>query len=313
MEITRESISEWLKILQDSICKGLETADGSGKFQEENWVRPEGGGGRTRILKEGSVIEKGGVLFSAVEGDAPDFLFKEKEHSVTDQKQTTSKPKFFATGVSIVIHPKSPMVPIIHMNIRYFEMSNGVKWLGGGIDLTPHYIVKEDAQYFHKQLKTVCDKHHPEYYSKFKKWADDYFYITHRKETRGIGGIFFDRLNTDDKSDTYRMSFEKNLAFWKEVGETFLPTYAELIARNKNKTFTEQNKDWQLLRRGRYVEFNLVYDKGTKFGLETNGRVESILMSLPKLAGWEYDFKVGKDSEEEKTLNLLKKEIDWAS
>jgi coproporphyrinogen III oxidase len=306
MEITRESISEWLKTLQDSICRGLELADGSGKFEEENWIRAEGGGGRTRILKEGSVIEKGGVLFSAVEGDAPDFLFKEKEHSVSDQQENLAKPKFFATGVSIVIHPKSPTVPIIHMNIRYFEMDTGVKWLGGGIDLTPHYIVKEDAGFFHGQLKKVCDKHHPEYYQKFKKWADDYFYISHRKETRGIGGIFFDRLNSDQN-----MSFEKNLAFWKEVGETFLPTYSELINRNKNKPFTEKNKQWQLLRRGRYVEFNLVYDKGTKFGLETNGRVESILMSLPKLAGWEYDFKVGKGSEEEKTLSLLKKGLNW--
>jgi len=306
MEITRESISEWLKTLQDSICSGLELADGSGKFHEENWIRAEGGGGRTRILKEGSVIEKGGVLFSAVEGDAPDFLFKEKEHSVSGQQENSVKPKFFATGVSIVIHPKSPMVPIIHMNIRYFEMDNGVKWLGGGIDLTPHYVVEEDAQFFHTQLKNVCDKHDLGYYPKFKKWADEYFYISHRKETRGIGGIFFDRLNSD-----HSMSFEKNLAFWKAVGETFLPTYSELIARNKDKPFTEQNKEWQLLRRGRYVEFNLVYDKGTKFGLETNGRVESILMSLPKLAGWEYDFKVENGSDEEKTLSLLKKGLDW--
>lgn len=311
MEISKEAISDWLKQLQDSICKGLELADGGATFQEENWIREEGGGGRTRILKEGSVIEKGGVLFSAVEGEAPDFLFKEKEHSVSGKQEGSLKPRFFATGVSIVIHPKSPMVPIIHMNIRYFEMDNGVKWLGGGIDLTPHYIFKEDAEFFHSQLKKVCDKHHPDYYSKFKKWADDYFYISHRKETRGIGGIFFDRLNSDATSDNKGMSFEKNLAFWKEVGETFLPTYSELIQRNKNKTFTEKNKQWQLLRRGRYVEFNLVYDKGTKFGLETNGRVESILMSLPKLAGWEYDFKVGKDSEEEKTLHLLKKEINW--
>lgn len=311
MEITRESISEWLKTLQDSICRGLELADGSGKFEEENWIRAEGGGGRTRILKEGSVIEKGGVLFSAVEGDAPDFLFKEKEHSSNELKDQSAKPTFFATGVSIVIHPKSPMVPIIHMNIRYFEMSTGVKWLGGGIDLTPHYIVKEDAQFFHTQLKITCDKHDLGYYPKFKKWADDYFYITHRKETRGIGGIFFDRLNSDENSENHQMNFEKNLAFWKEVGETFLPTYSELIARNKDKPYTEINKEWQLLRRGRYVEFNLVYDKGTKFGLETNGRVESILMSLPKLAGWEYDFKVGKDSEEEKTLFLLKKGLDW--
>lgn len=309
MELNRENIPSWLKTLQDTICSALEKADGTSRFEEENWVREEGGGGRTRIIKEGSVIEKGGVLFSAVEGIAPDFLFKEKEHSVTSGKaEPSNKPSFFATGVSIVIHPKSPMVPIIHMNIRYFEMSNGVKWLGGGIDLTPHYIVEEDARYFHQELKKVCDKHHPDYYSKFKKWADDYFYITHRKETRGIGGIFFDRLN-----DENNMSFEKNLAFWKEVGETFAPTYVELINRNKDKSYTDKNKQWQLLRRGRYVEFNLVYDKGTKFGLETNGRIESILMSLPKMAGWEYDFKPEKNSEEEKTLGLLQKGVEWAS
>ncbi len=311
MEINKETISEWLKNLQDSICKSLEQADGLSKFEEENWAREEGGGGRTRIIKEGNVIEKGGVLFSAVSGDAPDFLFKEQEHSNVSKQKSQVKPQFFATGVSIVIHPKNPMVPIIHMNIRYFEMDNGVKWLGGGIDLTPHYIFEEDAKFFHTQLKTVCDKHNANYYPKFKKWADDYFYISHRKETRGIGGIFFDRLNTDAESNNYRMSFEKNFAFWQDVGKAFAPTYVELISRNKNKTFTEKNKEWQLLRRGRYVEFNLIYDKGTKFGLETNGRVESILMSLPKTAGWEYDFKPAKNSEEERTLNLLKKDINW--
>ena len=311
MEINKETITTWLKNLQDSICQSLEQADGTSKFEEENWTRPEGGGGRTRIIKEGNVIEKGGVLFSAVSGDAPDFLFKEGQHSVsplpsTKEREASARPQFFATGVSIVIHPKNPMVPIIHMNIRYFEMDGNIKWLGGGIDLTPHYIVEEDAKFFHTQLKTVCDKHHKDYYTKFKKWADDYFYITHRKETRGIGGIFFDRLNTDAE-----MNFETNFAFWQDVGKAFAPIYTELIKRNKNKNFIEKNKQWQLLRRGRYVEFNLVYDKGTKFGLETNGRVESILMSLPKIAGWEYDFKPEKNSEEERTLGLLKKDINW--
>lgn len=306
MEIGRVEISTWLRSLQDSICSALETADGVGRFEEENWTREEGGGGRTRIMKEGAVIEKGGVLFSAVEGEAPDFLFKEKQHSAADKQGNEKKPRFFATGVSIVIHPKNPFVPIIHMNIRYFEMDGGTRWLGGGIDLTPHYIIEEDARYFHQSLKKVCDNHHADYYPKFKNWADDYFYIPHRKETRGIGGIFFDRLNTDAS-----MNFEQNFKFWKEVGEAFAPIYTELIARNKNQIFTEKNKQWQLLRRGRYVEFNLVYDKGTKFGLETNGRVESILMSLPKLASWEYDFKTEAGSEEEKTLNLLKKGLTW--
>ena len=306
MEITKEYISEWLKNLQDTICKALENADGTAIFKEENWIREEGGGGRSRVMENGSVIEKGGVMFSAVSGKAPDFLFKENAHSETTAIKHQDGLTFFATGVSIVIHPVNPMVPIIHMNIRYFEMNNGVKWFGGGIDLTPHYIVDEDARFFHASLKKVCDKHHAAYYPKFKTWADDYFYINHRKETRGIGGIFFDRLNAGE-----HLNFEQNFEFWKEVGEAFAPVYTELMTKNKHKPFTPANKQWQLLRRGRYVEFNLVYDKGTKFGLETNGRVESILMSLPKEAGWIYDFKTQPDSKEEETLSKLKKGINW--
>ncbi len=307
MEVNRETISAWLQNLQDNICQSLEQADGKATFKEEQWSREEGGGGRSRVMENGAVIEKGGVMFSAVSGKAPDFLFKETAHSGSAQAGNREGLTFFATGVSIVIHPQSPMVPIIHMNIRYFEMSNGTRWLGGGIDLTPHYIVDEDAAWFHQQLKAVCDKHNPAYYPEFKTWADDYFYIPHRKETRGIGGIFFDRLN-----ERAGMSFEQNLAFWKEVGEAFAPVYTELIRRNKDKAFDEQNKQWQLLRRGRYVEFNLVYDKGTKFGLETNGRVESILMSLPAQAGWIYDYKTAAGSPEQETLSKLKKGVAWA-
>ena len=305
MEINKENITEWLKSLQDTICKALESEDGLAKFKEENWTREEGGGGRSRVIENGNVIEKGGVMFSAVSGKTPDFLFKEKEHSVSN----TSVPEstFFATGISIVIHPQSPLVPIIHMNIRYFEMSNGTKWLGGGIDLTPHYIVDEDAKFFHSQLKTVCDKHHTSYYPKFKTWADDYFFINHRKETRGIGGIFFDRLNQNEE-----MNFEQNFAFWQDVGRTFAPIYVSLMNKNKSKLFTPEQKQWQMLRRGRYVEFNLVYDKGTKFGLETNGRIESILMSLPANASWLYDFKTQEGSEEHNTLQKLIKGINWA-
>ncbi len=181
-----------------------------------------------------------------------------------------------------------------------------MKWLGGGIDLTPHYVNKDDAKFFHEALKKVCDKHDATYYPKFKTWADDYFYIPHRKETRGIGGIFFDRITSDDPE-----TFNKQVAFWKEIGETFAPTYVELIKRNKDKAFGENEKNWQLLRRGRYVEFNLVYDKGTKFGLETNGRIESILMSLPKYVSWQYNFIPEKNSKEEETLGLLKKGIDF--
>lgn len=305
MEITKESISDWLKQLQDSICTALETEDGGAKFKEELWNRAEGGGGRSRVIENGNVIEKGGVMYSAVFGETPSFLVNEKQHTV--QSDGTIKPsEFYATGVSIVIHPKNPLVPIIHMNVRYFEMNNGVKWLGGGIDLTPHYIVDEDARFFHNELKKVCDKHHAQYYPKFKEWADNYFFITHRNETRGIGGIFFDRLNSDEA-----MSFEANLNFWKDVGSAFAGIYTQLMNKNKAKVFTDEQKQWQLLRRGRYVEFNLVYDKGTKFGLETNGRIESILMSLPTTAGWVYNYKTKSGSDEELTLSKLKKGINW--
>ena len=297
----KEQITEWFKSLQDSICIAIEHEDGKGKFEEDNWLREEGGGGRTRILQNGNVIEKGGVNFSAVHGDVPDFLIK--ENPVSNSEKNT----FYATGVSIVIHTHNPMVPIIHMNVRYFEMSNGAWWFGGGIDLTPHYINEEDAVFFHSSLKTACDKHNTNYYPDFKKWADDYFFITHRKETRGIGGIFFDKL-----SQSTNCTKEQLFAFVQEIGNSFAPAYTSLMNKNKNLPFTEENKEWQLLRRGRYVEFNLVYDKGTKFGLETNGRVESILMSLPLTAGWFYNYTPTPNSPEEKTLSFLKKGINWA-
>lgn len=299
-------ITDWFKSLQDSICSALEKEDAKDssntavKFIEDNWVRDEGGGGRTRVFQNGNIIEKGGVNFSAVHGDVPAFLTNE------NSSQSSNKDIFYATGVSIVIHPRNPMMPIIHMNVRYFEMSNGVWWFGGGIDLTPHYVNEEDAKFFHTALKTACDKHAPNYYTDFKKWADDYFFIPHRKETRGVGGIFFDKLN-----ESSGRSKEQLFAFVQEVGNAFAPIYTALMAKNKNIPFTEANKQWQLLRRGRYVEFNLVYDKGTKFGLETNGRIESILMSLPTTAGWEYNFIPAPNSPEEKTLSLLKKGVDW--
>ena len=297
--VDKESISNWFKSLQDAICRSLEEADGTGKFTEDIWVRAEGGGGRTRILQEGNIIEKGGVLFSAVHGSVPDFLTG--ENSAVKKEDT-----FYATGVSIVIHPKNPLVPIIHMNVRYFEMSNGMWWFGGGIDLTPHYVNVEDARFFHQALKTSCDKHDPTYYEKFKAWADDYFFITHRNETRGIGGIFFDKLTGRTTGDKQRL-----FAFVQDIGNTFAPVYTSLMKKNYQQLFTTQQKQWQLLRRGRYVEFNLVYDKGTKFGLETNGRVESILMSLPALASWLYNYIPPAESEEALTLSYLKKGIQW--
>lgn len=299
--LSKEHITDWFKLLQDQICAALESEDGKGKFAEDNWTREEGGGGRTRIIQHGNVIEKGGVNFSAVHGPVPEFL--NRENAVPQDTALT----FYATGVSIVIHPSNPMVPIIHMNVRYFEMSNGTWWFGGGIDLTPHYINEEDARFFHGALKSACDKHHPDFYPEFKKWADDYFFIPHRNETRGIGGVFFDKLN-----NTKGLSKEQIFQFVKEIGLLFAPVYTSLISKNKTGSFTPANKQWQLLRRGRYVEFNLVYDKGTKFGLETNGRTESILMSLPETAAWQYNYTPEPKSPEEVTLSLLKKGLNWA-
>ncbi|MGL1888768.1 MAG: oxygen-dependent coproporphyrinogen oxidase [Reichenbachiella sp.] len=295
--MNKEIIQSWFKELQDSICQAVQNTDGKAKFEEDLWTRPEGGGGRTRIIRDGNVIEKGGVNFSAVEGPTPQKILDALKLDQSD---------FFATGVSIVLHPNSPMVPIIHMNVRYFEMSNGVSWFGGGIDLTPHYVNDEDAKFFHNGLKEVCDKHDESYYPEFKKWADDYFYIKHRKETRGVGGIFFDRLMATDE-----ISMEDRWGFVKDIGSLFAPTYTHLMNKNKDLPFSDNEKLWQYLRRGRYVEFNLVLDKGTKFGLDTDGRTESILMSLPPQANWEYNFEVQPNSEEERTLALLTKGVDW--
>lgn len=295
---TRIEIQSFFEDLQDRICHGLEELDGTGQFHQDKWERPEGGGGRSRVIL-GAKIEKGGVNFSAVEGKLPERISKALDLPPTD---------FYATGVSIVLHPKNPHVPIIHMNVRYFETSVGKYWFGGGIDVTPHYIYDADAVFFHQYLKEVGDKHDAAYYPHHKKWADDYFYIQHRNETRGIGGIFFDRMEADEshtKSDIFN--------YVKDVGNAFVPIYSELVRRNENKTFTDLEKDWQYHRRGRYVEFNLVWDKGTKFGLQTNGRIESILMSMPPEAKWTYNHEVKPDSAEQKTLDLLVKGIDWAS
>lgn len=294
----REKIAEEYQQIQDEICQALEMLDGQAKFEEEIWQREGGGGGRTRILQSGKVFEKGGVNFSAVHGKLPESIKKAFDVDSDD---------FFATGVSIVIHPNNPHVPIIHMNIRYFELNEDMKWFGGGIDLTPHYIVNEDARYFHQTLKSVCDKYQSNFYRDFKVWADNYFFIKHRNETRGIGGIFYDKL-TPQKTG---LSYEELFAFSCELGRVFSPLYGTLVNKNRDRIFTPEQKTWQLLRRGRYVEFNLVYDSGTKFGLETNGRIESILMSLPTEANWFYNFSPAPESAEAETLKLLKKGVDW--
>lgn len=285
--------------IQDTICEGLEQTDGKGRFEEELWSRDGGGGGRTRILQNGNVIEKGGVNFSAVHGKLPEAIKKAFKIESDD---------FFATGVSIVMHPNNPFVPIIHMNIRYFEMDDQTRWFGGGIDLTPHYVIDTDARFFHHLLKQTCDGFDAAFYPKFKTHADDYFFIKHREETRGVGGIFYDKL----KPENTGMDFDRLLEFSESVGNTFLPAYTELIDRNRDTDFSQEEQEWQYLRRSRYAEFNLVYDAGTKFGLETNGRIESILMSLPPMAKWVYNFQPIPDSPEAYTLSKLKKGIEWA-
>lgn len=297
--IFRDRVVEAYQHVQDEICRGLELTDGKATFEEELWHREGGGGGRTRIMQAGNVIEKGGVNFSAVYGKLPEAV---KSAFKVDSEE------FFATGVSIVMHPGNPFVPIIHMNIRYFEMDEGTRWFGGGIDLTPHYIIDTDVRYFHHLLKETCATFNASFYQRFKSQADDYFYIKHREETRGVGGIFYDRL----KPENTQLSYDELLNFSVAVGNTFIPAYTELIDRNRDKEFTEREQEWQYLRRSRYAEFNLVYDAGTKFGLETNGRVESILMSLPPLAKWTYNHQTIPGSPEQITLSKLKKGIEWA-
>jgi coproporphyrinogen III oxidase len=290
-------IRQHFEQLQDEICAGIEKLDGNQTFVEDKWERPEGGGGRTRVLEEGKVIEKGGVNFSAVHGPLP-----EKIADALDIEAA----QFFATGISVIMHPVNPWVPIIHMNLRYFRMDSGREWFGGGIDLTPHYISTDQARYFHQTLKKVCDDYHPDYYPEFKKWADEYFYIKHRQESRGIGGIFFDRLE-----ETEDISMKDRFEFVKAVGNTFLPVYRYLVKENQTESYGEAEKQWQYVRRARYVEFNLVYDKGTKFGLDTGGRIESILVSLPPKTGWPYNFQPEEGSEAWETQRMLKKSMDW--
>ena len=303
--LTKEKIISWFQGLQDEICTQLEAADGEGQFREDAWQRPQGGGGRTRIL-QGRHITKGGVNFSAVHGAMPEKISRALGIEPGD---------FLATGVSIVLHPANPMVPVIHMNVRYFEVQpagkpegEGIWWFGGGIDLTPHYIDINDARFFHQQLKKVCDANHPDYYPRFKQWADDYFYLKHRKETRGVGGIFFDRLNEEDG-----FSKTERFAFVQEVGEAFAPLYIHFLEKHRKAPFGDRELAWQGLRRGRYVEFNLVWDKGTKFGLDTEGRTESILMSLPPVANWAYNYLPEEGTPEARTLSLLRKGIDWVN
>ncbi len=295
--MTKEEISKGFQELQNAICTRLEEVDGVSKFQEDNWSRPDGGGGKTRIIKGNGVIEKGGVNFSEVHGPVTDLMRQNTEISADS---------FFATGVSIVLHPHNPHIPIIHMNVRYFELSDGKYWFGGGIDLTPHYVISNQATQFHKGLKEICDRYNTTFYLKFKKWADDYFFIPHRNETRGVGGIFFDHLSENPELTKFDI-----FNFCVDLGMAFPELYKYQVEQGKDLSFSEDEIDWRNTRRGRYVEFNLVNDRGTKFGLVSGGRTESILMSLPATAQWEYCKEIKPSSPEESTLNLLKKGINW--
>lgn len=296
--MNKEMIASSFKLLQEEICTGLENMDGKSFFRSDEWVREEGGGGRTNTITNGQIIEKGGVAYSAVHGPVSDAMTKQLG---------MSNGQFFATGISIVLHPINPHNPIIHMNVRYFELDNGTYWFGGGIDLTPHYIVQEQATKFHQRLKTICDSVDIDFYSKHKAWADEYFYIPHRGESRGVGGVFFDHLSDSNT----KLSKEQLFSYCKTLASSFVSIYSEQVTFGKDLAYSDEQLVWRNLRRGRYVEFNLVHDRGTKFGLYSGGRTESILMSLPPLANWEYDYKPESGSKEAETLELLKLKIDW--
>ncbi len=282
--------------IQERACEMLENADGAAKFSRNSWER-EIGSGMTRVLENGEKIEKAAINFSHVSGEYSPEMAKMAGRSAGS---------FAATGISSIIHPVSPMVPIIHMNIRYFELNDGASWFGGGIDLTPHYVDKAEASWFHKKLKRTCDQFDENFYPDFKKQADDYFFLPHRNETRGVGGIFFDQLEPSKEEE-----FDKLLGFSSALGYLYPEIYSQILGEKSKLTYTENEKSWQYLRRGRYVEFNLLYDRGTKFGLASGGNTESILLSLPSQANWQYQYVPDEGSHEEETLSLLKKDIDW--
>ncbi|MFH4969170.1 oxygen-dependent coproporphyrinogen oxidase [Gaetbulibacter sp. M240] len=300
----KDTFYQYIQDLQDRITTTLETIDGKAKFQEDLWERPEGGGGRTRVIENGTVFEKGGVNISAVHGPLPETMQNYFKVSDCD---------FFACGLSLVLHPKNPMVPTVHANWRYFEMYDKKgniidSWFGGGLDLTPYYLFEEDAKHFHKVCKAACDKHNPEFYPEYKARCDDYFYNSHRSEGRGIGGLFFDYCK-----ETESMSMSQWYDFVTEVGNSFLEAYVPIVEKRKDLKYTEAERNWQEIRRGRYVEFNLVHDKGTLFGLKTNGRIESILMSLPPKVQWVYDHHAEHGSREAKLVAVLKNPVDWVN
>lgn len=288
----KEQIAEQFRALQLHICKELEAIDQLATFQEDAWTRADGGGGQTRTLNGGKILEKAGVAFSAVHGPVTEAMKKQLGHEGE---------RFFATGVSIVLHPVHPRHPIMHMNVRYFELEDQTYWFGGGIDLTPHYVDFDKAQAFHQALKTTSDQYDASFYPKFKEWADRYFYLPHREESRGVGGIFFDQLH-----ENCGLSKEQLFHYCLDLGKLFPVVYGAQIQGVESTEPSQAELDWQALRRGRYVEFNLLHDRGTKFGIYSGGRTESILMSMPPRANWEYNYAPQPNSEEQKTLSFLR-------
>ena len=286
-EVSLQAVKDYLLDLQDRICDALGAEDGTATFREDSWEREQGGGGRSRVLENGAVIEKGGVNFSHVFGD-------QLPPSATAARPELAGRSFQAMGVSLVIHPKNPYAPTSHANVRFFvaekDGEDPVWWFGGGFDLTPYYGFEEDVVHWHQTAKAACEPFGSEIYPEFKAWCDDYFYIKHRDEPRGVGGLFFDDLN--------RFDFDTSFALMRSVGDAFVPAYQPILARRKGHDYGERERQFQLYRRGRYVEFNLVYDRGTIFGLQSGGRTESILMSLPPLVRWDYDYHPEPGSDE---------------
>lgn len=308
-ESMRRKFEEVCRNAQAKICAAIEEIDGEGKFQTDAWVRENGGGGMSRVLQGGKVFEKAGVNLSVVYGTMPQEALKAATDRGVDRAKGMKpgeRVPFFACGLSSVMHPKNPFAPTMHFNYRYFETDGGVWWFGGGTDITPAYLNEEDMKHFHGTYKDVCDKHDPAFYPRFKKWADDYFVIPHRGETRGCGGIFYDDMN-----DIEGKTQEEMLAFAIDGLAAVIPAYGPIVEKRKNDEYTQKQKEWHLMRRGRYVEFNLVYDRGTIFGLKTGGRIESILMSLPETARWQYNHQPEAGSEEDKMLQVFKTPRDW--
>lgn len=296
----KNRVKSYLLDLQNHICQSLEQVDGTGKFKHDSWEREEGGGGQSRVVTHGTVIEKGGVNFSHVMGE-------QMPPSATAARPELAGRRFEAMGVSLVIHPNNPFIPTSHANVRFFiaekEGEEPVWWFGGGYDLTPYYGNDEDCTHWHQTAKDACSPFGDDVYPKYKKWCDEYFYLKHRNEPRGIGGLFFDDLN--------KLGFEQSFAFMQAVGSSFIKAYAPIVEKRKNTPFTDAHKQFQLYRRGRYVEFNLVHDRGTLFGLQTGGRTESILMSLPPLVRWEYNWTPEPGSEEAKLYDYYLQPKEW--